>query len=369
MISGGGTGGHIYPAIAIADAVKAIDKDAEILFVGAQGKMEMEKIPKAGYHIEGLWISGLQRRLTAKNLLFPVKVVHSSLKALQIINQFKPDIAVGVGGYASGPLLRMAEMKGIPTLLQEQNGYAGLTNKLLAKKANKICVAYPNMENYFPKDKIVFTGNPVRTDIMELESIKTEALAHYGFTPDKPILFVFGGSLGARTFNECMLDGVKSLTEEGIQVIWQTGKNNYGAIKSKMEGKENSNLVLLPFIEKMQLAYACADLVIARAGALSISELCLAQKATILVPSPNVAEDHQTKNAKALVSESATVLITDKEAKEKLVNTAIELLKDEEKRNTLQENIKKLAKPNAAKDIAHEVFRLSKIEVTESTSI
>ena len=335
--------------------------------MGALGKMEMEKVPKAGYQIEGLWISGLQRRLTLKNLLFPIKLLHSSLRARQIISEFKPDVAIGVGGFASGPLLRMAELKGIPTLLQEQNGYAGLTNKLLAAKAHKICVAYPNMEKYFPKDKIIFTGNPVRTDIMELKALKEEALKHYGFTANKPVLFIFGGSLGARTFNECLEASANLLMEEGFQVIWQTGKNNFEAINQRMKHPPKE-LVILPFIEKMELAYACADLVVARAGALSISELCLAQKATILVSSPNVAEDHQTKNAMALVKENAAELISDKEAKEKLINTAIALLKNKERRTILEKNIKAFGKPNAATDIATEIFRLVEKPVTAITN-
>ncbi len=367
MISGGGTGGHVYPAIAIADAVRAYDPHANILFVGAKGRMEMEKVPSAGYSIEGLWISGLQRRLTLKNLSFPFKLIHSSWKAHQIIRRFKPNVAVGVGGYASGPLLRMAALQGIPTLLQEQNGYAGLTNRLLAAKAQRICVAYPHMENYFPKEKIIFTGNPVRSDIIALEHLRKEAFAHFGLQPDAPVLFVFGGSLGARTFNQSMEAGVQRLLDKGYQVIWQTGRNNYEAIAQRVATQQG--LVLLPFVEKMQYAYACADVVVARAGALSISELCLAQKATILVPSPNVAEDHQTKNAMALVNEQAAVLVTDREAADKLVDSALELLQDEPKRQLLVKNIARFGKPNAAKEIAQQIFKLAGIPLPEKSIV
>lgn len=362
VISGGGTGGHIYPALAIADAVKTYQPEADILFVGAKGRMEMEKVPQAGYPIEGLWISGLQRRLTAKNLLFPLKILASLKKSREIIRRFKPQVAVGVGGYASGPLLKMAEIHRIPTLLQEQNGYAGLTNKWLAKKASKICVAYPNMGRFFPEDKIVFTGNPVRNDLLDLHKIREKALKNYGFTAERPILFVFGGSLGARTLNQTMLAHVSHLHEKGIQVIWQTGKANFKPIHRELEANFSllqGGVVLLPFIDKMAYAYAAADLVVARAGALSISELALAQKASILVPSPHVAEDHQTKNAKALADKNAAVLVSDADAPQKLVPKVIEILENPQQKIALQTRIATFAKPEAARDIAKEIFKLS----------
>ena len=359
IISGGGTGGHVYPAIAIADAIKKIMPDADILFVGAKGKLEMEKVPKAGYPIKGLNITGFQRKLTFRNLLFPFKLIFSLIKANKIIRDFKPDIAVGVGGYASGPLLKMAERKNIPTVLQEQNSYPGVTNKLLAKNANKICVAYGGMERFFKKEKIVWTGNPVRADIfLNLKNKKEEAYSHFGFDKKKISVFVFGGSLGARTINQAMAASFELLkNNQNIQVIWQIGK-------LYMEEYKNSDTANLPnvtakvFIDRMDLAYAMADVVIGRAGALTISELCLVGKPAILIPSPNVAEDHQTKNAMALVETNAAVMVKDSEAKEKMIATAIELLNDENKKMELANNIKKLAKPNAAEDIANEIFNV-----------
>ena len=359
VISGGGTGGHIYPAIAIADAVREAMPESEILFVGAEGKMEMEKVPQAGYKIVGLWISGLQRRLTLKNLSFPFKVFHSLLKARKLIKEFKPDAAVGVGGYASGPTMKAAERAKVPIVLQEQNGYAGLTNKLVAQQASAICVAYPHMERYFPKDKIHFTGNPVRKDILSIEGLREEAVKHFGLDPEKRILLVLGGSLGAKTINESIQQGLNRLLNADYQVIWQTGKFYYEGIMEKL-GEAPSGTYIQPFIKEMAYAYAAADAVVSRAGALSISELCLVGKPSIFVPSPNVAEDHQTKNAKALAEEEAAWMVTDADARERLVTKALLLLADQSQQQALATNIKKLGKPAAASDIARIVFDLAR---------
>ena len=359
IISGGGTGGHVYPAIAIADAIKKIKPEADILFVGAEGKLEMEKVPNAGYPIKGLNITGFQRKLTFRNLLFPFKLIFSLIKANNIVRKFNPDVAVGVGGYASGPLLKMAGRNDVPTVLQEQNSYPGVTNKLLAKNANKICVAYDGMDRFFPKEKIVLTGNPVRADFFEnLESKKEEAYRHFGFDKNKKTVFVFGGSLGARTINQAMETSVELLRKnQQIQVLWQIGKlyvDDFG----KCETANLPTVKTEVFIDRMDLAYAMADVVIGRAGALTISELCLVGKPAILIPSPNVAEDHQTKNAMALVEKNAAIMVHDKEAKEKMISTAIDLLNDDNKKMELTNNIKKLAKPNAAENIAKEILKL-----------
>lgn len=358
IISGGGTGGHIYPAIAIANAFKSRFPEAEILFVGAQGKMEMDKVPQAGYKIVGLWISGLQRKLTLDNLSFPFKVIDSLLKSRKIIRQMKPDVVVGVGGYASGPLLRVASKKGIPAVLQEQNSYAGLTNKILASKVKKICVAYPNMEQFFPAEKIRLTGNPVRKDITDLTGKKEEALQYFGFG-EGPVLMILGGSLGARTLNDAMVLGLQKLIDSGVQVIWQCGKFYHEEMKAKLAAMPNNgNIKLFQFLKNMDLAYAAADVVISRAGALSVSELCIAGKPTLFVPSPNVAEDHQTKNAKALVDNHAAVLIKDQEARAVLIDQALALLNDKEKQAELSKQIVSLAKPNAAEEIVDEIVEL-----------
>lgn len=358
IISGGGTGGHIYPAIAIANAFKERFPDAEILFVGAKGRMEMEKVPQAGYQIEGLWISGLQRRLTLDNLSFPLKVIHSLLKSRKIINRMKPDVVVGVGGYASGPLLRVATKKGIPAVIQEQNSYAGLTNKLLAKKVKKICVAYPNMEQFFPAEKVRLTGNPVRKDIADLVGKKEKALAHFGFSKEQPVLMILGGSLGARTLNDTMVKGLDVLKENGTQVIWQCGKFYFDEMRLKLEEKPNEQIKLFQFLKEMDLAYAAADVVISRAGALSVSELSIAAKPTLFVPSPNVAEDHQTKNAKAMVDQDAAILVKDSDARQVLIDEALALLNNTDRQAELSQNIKALAKPNAANEIVNEIVEL-----------
>jgi UDP-N-acetylglucosamine--N-acetylmuramyl-(pentapeptide) pyrophosphoryl-undecaprenol N-acetylglucosamine transferase len=351
IISGGGTGGHIYPAIAIAQELKVQVPDCEILFVGAEGKMEMEKVPKAGFKIIGLPIRGLQRKITLENLAFPFKLMQSLWKAWKIVKNFKPDVVIGVGGYASGAIMQVAVWQGVKTLIQEQNSYAGLTNKLVAKSVNKICVAYPNMERYFPKEKIVFCGNPVRKDITDLESVRSEAFKFFDLSENKKTVLVLGGSLGARTINNCLQNGVSELLAQGYQVIWQTGKMYFEEMKSFANILNSKDLYIKDFIYEMNYAYACADVVISRAGALSVSELCLAGKPAILVPSPNVAEDHQTKNAMALVNENAAILVRDEEASNSLIKKVLELLRDENKQKELAKNILKLAKPNASKEI------------------
>ena len=359
IISGGGTGGHVYPAIAIANSFTERFKDAEVLFVGAQGKMEMQKVPEAGYKIEGLWISGLQRRLTLDNLSFPFKVISSLRKSRQIVKQFKPDAVVGVGGYASGPLLKSATRKSVPAVLQEQNSYAGLTNKILAKKAAKICVAYPNMDQFFPADKVVMTGNPVRKDIVDLKGKKDIGVKHFKLDSTKSTLLVIGGSLGARTLNDSLIAGMEQLVEANIQVIWQCGRFYHEEMKAKLSDKSKTEGIhLMEFVREMDLAYAAADVVISRAGALSVSELSIAQKPTIFVPSPNVAEDHQTKNAKALVDNNAAELVKDVDAREILIQRAIDLINNQDQKQVLSENIKALAKPNAAEEIVEEIVKL-----------
>ena len=355
IISGGGTGGHIYPAIAIANAIKSINPSCEILFVGANGRMEMEKVPAAGFPIKGLHIAGLQRSLSWSNFSFPFKVIGSLSAARHIIKDFKPDVAVGVGGYASGPLLFVASWLGIPTLIQEQNSFAGITNKILGKRANKICVAFEGMERFFPSDRLIITGNPVRKDILERTNKKEEACLKFNLDPSKPILLSIGGSLGARTINESLWQDSHKLENAGVQVIWQTGKSFYPKAKEK-----NSSLIQVhEFIKEMDLVYAAADVVISRAGASSISELCIVEKPCILVPSPNVSEDHQTKNAMALINKKAALLVSDTEAKTKLVDSALSLLSDQSMQHLLIKEIAKLALPNSAERIALEVLRLA----------
>lgn len=359
IISGGGTGGHVYPAIAIANAFKARFEDAEILFVGAKGKMEMQKVPEAGYTIKGLWISGLQRKLTLDNLSFPLKVIDSLVKSKKIIKRFKPHAAVGVGGYASGPLLRMAVKNRVPAIVQEQNSYAGLTNKVLAKKVQKVCVAYPHMERFFPAEKVVLTGNPVRKDITELANKKGVGMTHFDLKQDMPVLLVLGGSLGARTLNDSMIHNIEKLVDAEVQVIWQCGKFYHAEMQDKLAKVEHKGQIrLFEFLREMDLAYAVADAVISRAGALSVSELSIAGKPTVFVPSPNVAEDHQTKNAMAMVENEAAILVKDTEARKVLIDTAIDLLKDEERKAQLSKNIKAMAKPDAANEIVDEIVKL-----------
>ncbi len=342
----------------MANALKNIDPDTKILFVGAEGKMEMQKVPQAGYEIIGLPIRGLQRSLDVKNLLVPFKLLQSLQKARRVIKNFNPQVAVGVGGYASGPLLYMAAALGIPTLIQEQNSYAGLTNKWLAKRAATICVAYEGMEKFFPASKIIFTGNPVRKDIALAHRKKPEALELFGLKPGIPTLLVIGGSLGAGTLNKSLQAAVETLRQTNCQVLWQTGKYNFEACKESVELVNAHNIKVFDFIGRMDLAYAAADAVVSRAGALSISELCLVAKPAILVPSPNVAEDHQTKNAMALVKQDAALLVEDGDAQNTLVHTALALLNNGEQKQKLSGQIQKLARPDAAERIAQEILKL-----------
>lgn len=358
IISGGGTGGHIYPALAIANKIKERYADAQILFVGAKGKMEMKKVPEAGYKIIGLWISGFQRRVTIDNLYFPFKVLFSYIAANNIIKRFKPHAVVGVGGYASGPIMLAATRSRIPSLIQEQNSYAGLTNRRLGKRVNKVCVAYEHMERYFPKDKIVLTGNPVRKDILNITEKRDRALIHFNLSRDKRTILVLGGSLGARTINNSISGDLEKIIDAGVQLIWQTGRFYYDEMVARAKNKDLANIRILEFIKEMDLAYAAADVVISRAGALSISELCLVGKPVVFVPSPNVAEDHQTKNARALLEKHAAVLIKDQVAERKLIDEALSLLQDEEKQKELSKNIKSLARPNAADDIVNQLIEI-----------
>ncbi len=359
IISGGGTGGHIFPAIAIANALKRLDPATEILFVGANGRMEMEKVPAAGYKIIGLDIQGIQRKSIWKNLLFPFKLLGSVRKSLQIIKDFKPDAAVGVGGYASGPLLYAAGLKGIPYLIQEQNSYAGITNKFLGEKAERICVAFDGMEKFFPADKIVKTGNPIRKESVDVVNKRMAATELLKLSPEKKTILVTGGSLGARTLNNSVMAGMYKLIDADVQLIWQTGKVYYKGILEKLGDNIHPNIRVMEFLNRMDLAYAAADIIISRAGAGTIAELCVVAKPVILVPSPNVAEDHQTKNALALVQENACVFVADRDAEAKLIDTAIELLKDKEKQKKLSQNIAKLAMPNADDVIAKEVTQIT----------
>ena len=360
LISGGGTGGHVYPAIALANAIKDKDPSAEILFVGAQGKLEMKKVPAAGYFIKGLWISGFQRKLSFRNLSFPFKLASSLYRGRKIIMDYKPDVVVGVGGYASGPILQVASMMKIPTLIQEQNSYPGITNKILAKKVNKICVAYDGMERFFPSEKIIFTGNPVRRDLYDIQINREEAKASFGIDNDHKTVLIFGGSLGARRINESVegaFDMIKRHSE--INYIWQVGKMYFDEYSCGVVAAL-PNITVLPFIERMDYAYAAADAVVCRAGALTISEIALINKPAVLIPSPHVAEDHQTKNAMALVNNDAALMVHNAEAKEKMIPTILELLSDEKLQQYLVCNLKKMGRPNATSEIVEEIFKLVK---------
>ena len=359
IVSGGGTGGHIFPALSIANAVKARCPGAEILFVGAENRMEMQRVPAAGYKIIGLPVSGFDRKNLLKNIAVLWRLMKSRREARRIIRDFRPQVAVGVGGYASGPTLKEAANMGIPTLLQEQNSYAGVTNKLLAKQASCICVAYEGMERFFPKEKIKLTGNPVRQNLLEATITHDEAVRTFGLDPTKKTILIVGGSLGARTLNESMLSAWDTLKESGVQFIWQTGKYYHEQITTALKGRELKNVHVCDFISNMDAAYAAADLVISRAGAGSISEFCLLGKAVILVPSPNVSEDHQTKNALALVSKDAALYVKDAEATEKLIPLALATITDGEKLAQLSRNILTLALPGSAEVIADEVIALA----------
>lgn len=360
IISGGGTGGHIFPAVAIANAFRDRYPDSDILFVGAEGRMEMTRVPEAGYRIIGLWISGLQRRLTWYNLLFPVKVLVSYFRARAILRRYKPNAVIGTGGYASGPIMMSAIAQRIPTLIQEQNSFAGLTNKQVANRVSKICVAYEGMEKYFPKDKIVITGNPVRKDILSVQAKRIQGFNHFGLNEGVKTLLIIGGSLGARTINESILAGIHKLVDAGIQVIWQTGKGYYETSKAKLSQIDIRKIRVYDFMKEMDLAYAVADVVISRSGALAVSELCIAKKPCILVPSPNVAEDHQTKNAMALVSKDAALMVRDKDAATILVDEALKLIFDEQRARRLADKIALLAKPEATEDIVNEIEKILK---------
>jgi len=349
IISGGGTGGHIFPAIAIADELKRRLPDAEILFVGAKDRMEMQKVPQAGYPIEGLWISGLQRKLSWQNLLFPLKFISSLLKSRSIIKRFKPDAVIGTGGFASGAVVKVAGQMGIPTFIQEQNSYAGITNKMLAKNAHKICVAYDAMEQFFPKEKIVKTGNPIRDGLLNIAEYRSEGLSYFHLDSQRKTLLVLGGSLGARRINQLIEQQLPLFEQLGVQVLWQCGKLYYEEYK-----KYNSEQVrVLAFIDRMELAYAAADVIISRAGASSVSELCVVGKPVIFIPSPNVAEDHQTKNARAIADKQAAILLRENELNEQFANTFSKLIADEAQQEALSAHIKALAQPNATKDIVN----------------
>lgn len=359
IISGGGTGGHIFPAIAIADTIKRKYPNAEILFVGAEGKMEMEKVPKAGYEIVGLPIRGIQRKLTWKNFSVPFKLIASLCKAKRLIKNMKPDIAIGVGGYASAATLRVASRKKVPTLIQEQNSYPGITNKWLAKRAKVICVAYENLDRFFPKEKLVMTGNPVRNEMVQLDGKRDEAFSFFNLDSSKKTVLVIGGSLGARTLNLSLKKDLQKLIDADIQVIWQCGKMYETQLRNDLGQLAESPLVYLSdFIFKMDLAYAAADVILTRAGAISVSEVCLVGKPVILVPSPNVSEDHQTKNAMALVNQNAAILVKDNTAIESLVDETIRLLNDSEQCELLATNIRKLGIPDAADRILVEIEKL-----------
>src|SRR5664280_997703 len=359
IISGGGTGGHIFPAISIANALRKIDPGIEILFVGAEGRMEMEKIPAAGYKIAGLPIRGFIRSLSPENVAVLYKLVKSLFMARKIIREFNPDVVVGVGGYASGPVLRQAGRMGIPTLIQEQNSYAGVTNKLLAKKASVICVAYDGMEKYFPASKIIKTGNPVRQNFDDIDILKNEALAFFGLKRNIPVILVLGGSLGAGTINKSLSENIQKIASSDYQWLWQTGKNYFEKINALVSGSSCPDIAVYDFINRMDYAFAAADIIISRAGAGTISELCLVGKPVILVPSPNVAEDHQTKNALALSYRNAAIMIRDNEAVNRLADEAIKLMSDDEEKKSLSANIKMMADRDAAIRIANEVLKLA----------
>lgn len=354
IISGGGTGGHIYPAIAIANELKSRFPNAEFLFVGAQDKMEMQKVPQAGYPIKGLWIAGLQRKLTFQNLLFPIKLISSLWKSRFIIKSFKPDVVIGTGGFASGPLLQMANSLNIPTLIQEQNSYPGITNKLLSKKANKICVAYENLERFFPNEKIILTGNPVRQDLIDIDSKREEAINYFNLDPSKKTLLVLGGSLGAKRVNQLIEKELNFFETQKVQIIWQCGKFYLEDYK-----KYNSNSIqVFAFLDRMDLVYAAADFVISRAGASSVSELSIVGKPVIFIPSPNVAEDHQTKNAKSIVDKKGALMIVESELEDKFNFIFSDLVANVNLQKQLSENLKNLAKVNATKEIVDEIVKL-----------
>ena len=359
IISGGGTGGHIFPAIAIADCLKKRYPQADILFIGAENRMEMDRVPKAGYPIEGLWISGFKRELSLDNLSFPFKLISSMLKARKILKRFKPDVVIGVGGFASGPTMKTAASMGIPIVIQEQNSYPGITNKIVAKKAAKICVAYENMEQWFPKDKIVLTGNPLRNNIVPMDDRREEGVKFFGLDPEKKTILLVGGSQGALGINRGISAQLASFKDNDYQMIWQTGKHYYEkALKEVEENGLQDRIKCTVFIDRMDLAYAAADVVISRAGAMSISELSLLNKAVVFVPLPTAAEDHQTKNAMSLVDAKAAMIVKNAETEKELLPAVFELLKDEERQNVMRDNIARFARPNAAEDIVDQIEKI-----------
>lgn len=356
IVSGGGTGGHIYPAIAIAKEIQRRYPDTQFLFVGAQDRMEMEKVPQAGFEIEGLWIAGIQRKLTLENAKFPLKLASSLWKSGRILRRFKPDVVIGTGGFASGPLLKMATSRGIPALIQEQNSYAGITNKLLSKSVQKICVAYDEMHRFFPVSKIVKTGNPVRADLLDIDSKRATAFAKYELSPNSKVLLVIGGSLGARAINQLIEKELPFFKKMGVQVVWQTGKLYYDQYKHL----EEDGVAVMAYIDQMDMAYAAADVIVSRAGASSVSELCIVGKATIFIPSPNVAEDHQTKNAQAIANQEAAIMISQNELDMRFQTVLKALLSSESKRTALGTAIKTLALPGATEAIVDELEKLWK---------
>ncbi len=360
MIGGGGTGGHIFPALAIANEIKGRYPEAEILFVGAKGRMEMTRVPEAGYQIVGLPIAGLQRRFTLDNFTLPFKVFMSLQKAISLVREFRPNVIVGVGGYASAPLLLAARVLGVPYLIQEQNSFAGLTNKMLGKKAKSVCVAFPEMGQYFPEKKIRMTGNPVRKDLLDMNLSQYEALAHFGLQPGAQTILVIGGSLGARTINEAVAKSLEDWSSKGYQLIWQTGNAFADKAKSLLAEQRNTGFITMPFIKEMNYAYAAADIVVSRAGALSLAEICITGKASILIPSPNVAEDHQTKNAMTLVRQNAAITIADRDARKQLTEAANRLLQNTDQIELIGMAAHALARPDATKSIVNQVIEIAR---------
>ncbi len=359
LISGGGTGGHIFPAIAIANKIRDKYPESEILFVGAKGRMEMEKVPAAGYDIEGLRISGFQRKLTVDNLSFPFKLMGSLCKASRIVKKFKPDVAVGTGGYASGPLLYMASRKKVPTLILEQNSYPGVTNKILGKTVDTICVAYPGMEKYFPEEKIVITGSPLRKEILNIKVTKKEALEFFGLKEELPVLLIIGGSQGAKGINDAIKENLDKIVATGVQVIWQTGKLSYKEAKERAEKSPFSERIkVLEFISEMDKAYAACDMIVSRAGAIALAEIVVVGKPAIFIPLPSAAEDHQTKNALTLTESGAAILLPEKEAKEKIADTINSLVNSREKRKSIESNLKKFRTGDATEKIVNEIEKL-----------
>jgi len=360
LIGGGGTGGHVFPAIAIADALKKTDPGMEFLFVGALGRLEMEKVPEAGYAIEGLPVTGFQRRLTLRNLSFFYKLLKSMMRSRRIVKSFQPHVAVGVGGYASGPILKAAARRGVPVLIQEQNSYAGVTNKLLARSAQTICVAYEKMDRYFPADRIILTGNPVRQHLVDIKVDLPAAREEFGLAEDRKVCLVVGGSLGARSLNQSFMEGLEKLNRKDVQVLWQCGRYYHQEVEAKVRNSGLKNIKVFPFIAKMDLAYGIADVIVSRAGAITISELCIVGKPVILVPSPNVAEDHQTRNAEALVERNAAKMIPDSKIAEILVDEMLGLIENTEEQNNLSDHIKELGIADASHRIASEVIKIVK---------